>query len=106
MKQPRAVLALVSSRPAGDGVGYAGLLLERALAVITERPPRVVALDPARSGRVSSRERLSFLSRLIAAQRRAPSLPVVFNHMGIARAQRRVPRWWRRPYAVFLHGVE
>jgi glycosyltransferase involved in cell wall biosynthesis len=31
---------------------------------------------------------------------------VVFTHVGIARAQLKVPRQFRRPYAVFLHGIE
>lgn len=100
------ILAVVSARPAGDGVGYVGLLLERALAEISGHPPRVIALDPATPGKVTRREQLSFLSRLTLAQRVAPELPVVFNHVGIARAQARVPAPVRRPFAVFLHGVE
>lgn len=102
----RPILAVVHARPTGDGVGYAGLLLARALAEISGASPRIVGLDPASAGRVSRREQLSFLARLTLAQRSAPSLPVVFNHMGIARAQLRVPSPWRRQYAVFLHGVE
>lgn len=106
MTKARAVLAVVRKGSSGDGVGYAGLLLQRALSAITGNQPHIVALDPATSGHVSARERLVFLARLIAVQVRKPVLPVVFNHMGIARAQRHVPKRWRRPYAVFLHGVE
>ncbi|MFL5560586.1 MAG: glycosyltransferase family 4 protein [Gemmatimonadaceae bacterium] len=102
----RPVLAVVSARPAGDGVGYAGLLLARALAEIAGAPPRVIGLEPRIAGRVSRREQLTFLARLTLAQWTAPPLPVVFNHMGIARAQLHVPAAMRRPYAVFLHGVE
>lgn len=106
MTTARPILAVVSARPAGDGVGYAGLLLARALAEIAGRAPHIIGLDPARAGEVTRREQLSFLIRLTLSQRSAPSLPVVFNHMGIARAQLRVPAPLRRPYAVLLHGVE
>jgi phosphatidylinositol alpha-1,6-mannosyltransferase len=106
MSGSRPLLAVVNTRPAGDGVGYAGLLLGRALGEIAQATPRIIGLDPATPGRVSTREQLAFLGRLTLAQRVAPPLPVVFNHMGIARAQLRVPPPLRRPYAVFLHGVE
>lgn len=100
------LLAVVRSSPSGDGVGYVGLLLERALAEIAGAPPRVVALDAADMLRPTLAERIRFTRRLAAAQLRAATWPVVFNHLGIARAQRSLPRPIRRRYAVFLHGVE
>ena len=106
MTSTRPILAVVTARPAGDGVGYAGLLLARALTEIARRPPCVIGLDPATAGKVTLREQLAFLARLTLAQRSAPPLPVVFNHNGIARAQLRVPSPLRRPYAVLLHGIE
>lgn len=106
MTTARPILAVVSARPAGDGVGYAGLLLARALGEIAGRAPHIIGLDPATAGTVTRREQLSFLIRLTLSQRLAPPLPVVFNHIGIARAQLRVPSPFRRPYAVLLHGVE
>src|SRR5690606_33010685 len=30
----------------------------------------------------------------------------MFNHLGPARAQLRIPRRFRRPYGVFIHGIE
>ena len=106
MPSNRPILAVVSARPAGDGVGFAGLLLARALAEISGEIPRIVSLDAANAGRITRREQLAFLSRLTLAQRSAPALPVVFNHVGIARAQSRVPALVRRKYAVLLHGIE
>lgn len=106
MTTTRPILAVVTARPAGDGVGYSGLLLARALAEIAGRAPDIIALDAATPTRITRREQLAFLARLTLAQRSAPPLPVVFNHNGIARAQLRVPSPLRRPYAVLLHGVE
>jgi hypothetical protein len=82
----RPILAVVTAHPAGDGVGYSGLLLARALAEIAGRAPDVIGLDPASPGKITRREQLTFLARLTLAQRSAPPLPVVFNHNGIARA--------------------
>lgn len=102
----RSVLAVVRSRSGGDGVAYVGRLLELALRAIDGEPPTIVALDATGVGSVGLWDRLRFLAKLTWAQRRRPRNPVVFNHVGIARAEQRVPRWIRRPYAVFLHGVE
>lgn len=106
MTSHRPILAVVSARPAGDGVGYTGLLLARALTEIAGRAPEIIGLEPAKAGTVTRREQFSFLARLTLSQRATPPLPVVFNHIGIARAQLRVPSPLRRPYAVLLHGVE
>ena len=106
MGTTRPILAVVTARPAGDGVGYSGLLLARALTEIAGRAPHVIGLDPASAGKVTKREQLRFLARLTLAQRSAPPLPVLFNHNGIARAQLHVPSLLRRPYAVLLHGIE
>ena len=104
--RPSPLLAVVRSQPSGDGVGYVGMLLRAALARLAATEPRVVALDAADMLRPTRTERLRFTWRLARAQRAVSSYPVIFNHLGIARAQRTIPRPLRKPYAVFLHGVE
>lgn len=64
------------------------------------------ALDPARYGSVTSRERYRFGARVLAAQLRGRVDWLLFNHVGIARVQRLLPRPLSRPYAVFVHDVE
>lgn len=100
------VLAVVTDKPSGDGVGYVGQLLEKALAQICAAAPRIVALNRAAPGDAGPLRRAGFITRLAIAERSARHGPVVFNHLGIARAQRFVPPFLRRPYAVFLHGIE
>ena len=95
----------MTSTPAGDGVGYVGLLLQRALIDLWG-DVRLVALDAARPSRIGRWEAARFAWRLWRAQLRPPPVPLLFNHLGIARAQRLLPRRLRPPYAVFLHGVE
>lgn len=86
-------------------MGYVGLLLEHALAE-SWGAVRVVPLNSASAEHIGARAAARFAFRLLCAQLRPPPLPVLFNHIGIARAQRRLPRWLRRPYAVFVHGIE
>ena len=100
-----AGLGVVTLDACGDGVAYVGRLLDRALRDAGEEPWRV-ALDPASSGAVSVREALRFALRLVAGQATGRATWMLFNHVGIARAQVALPRFVRRPFAVFVHGVE
>ena len=107
MTDARPILAVVNGQPVGDGVGYVGLLLRRALDdAFGAGATRYVALNPTSAPRVRPMAAASFIGRLALAQRAAPPIPVVFNHVGIARAELLLPSSLRRPYAVFLHGVE
>jgi phosphatidyl-myo-inositol dimannoside synthase len=99
-------LAAVSIANGGDGIAYLARLLVCACAELTGRDPRLVELDPARPGAVSVSERMRFASRLGAEQAWGPARGWIFNHVGIARTQCFVPRVVRRPYAVFVCGIE
>ncbi len=102
----RSGLAAVTFASTGGGLAYVARLLRHTLTQWAGAPVWSVSLDPARYGRVTSRERCRFGAQILTAQlgRRVDWL--VFNHVGIARVQRLVPRSLRRPYAVFLHDVE
>jgi phosphatidylinositol alpha-1,6-mannosyltransferase len=91
---------------AGGGVAYLGRLTRRALADLAEAPPRVAALAPATLGSVSRGEAARYLLRLAAAQASGATDWWIFNHVGVARPQSRLPAPLRRPYALWLCGVE
>ncbi len=101
---PPAILAS-ATRSRRNGIGYVALLLERALAVLTSQRAVVVEIADA-NGLLSIVSKAGFMARVAAAQARVPADLVIYNHIGLARAQRWVPRPVRRPYAVFVHGVE
>lgn len=101
----RPALASVS-RAGTDGVAHVARLLERGLRDVTGKAPTTLDLDPASADGVSIAERARFGTRLLALQLGQRCDWVLFNHVGIARAQAHVPRALRRPYGVFLHGVE
>jgi phosphatidyl-myo-inositol dimannoside synthase len=102
----RAGLAVITLKQGGDGVAFAGLLLEHALQRITNAPLDVLQLAPAITGKPSAGEQVRFASSLLIAQLGNRERWWLFNHVGIARAQNLVPRLIRKPYAVLLCGIE
>ena len=100
----RVALAAVNLSAEGDGVAYAARLIRSALV---ELGAGVVPVELARRSRsgMSRAEQLRFLGRLTSAEAGGADW-AFFTHLGLARAQRWVPRPWRRPHAVFLHGIE
>ena len=103
---PRGALATATLAPAGDGIAYAARLIHRAMSDLGGRDPALVELGAIGSDPVTLRTRVQFFARLARLQSLRRVNWVVFTHVGIARAQLRVPRHFRRPYGVFLHGIE
>ena len=101
----RFALATVS-RAGADGIAHVARLLHRALTELSGRPPLALDVDPASPEGVTIGERASFATRLVGAQAARRVDRVIFGHVTLARAQRRIPGAFRRPYAVFTHGVE
>ena len=101
----RGCLASVS-RAGGDGVAHVARLLHLALLDICDQPPRLVDLEPKRTTGVSTGERARFLARLATAQLSGDCEWALFNHVAIARPQQWLPSRLRRPYGVFVHGIE
>ena len=102
----RAGLALGGQDRGGDGIGYVGRLLRQALEDLCDDLPEVLFLDPQLQGSVSQAERARFAWKLLRAEMTGSADWWIFNQVGIARAQRLMPRRFRQPYAVILHGIE
>jgi phosphatidylinositol alpha-1,6-mannosyltransferase len=103
---PNGALATATLAPAGDGIAYASRLLHRSLSDLEGGDPTVIELGVSGAEPVALRTRMQFLARLARLQTMRRVNWLLFTHIGIARAQLRVPRQWRRPYAVMLHGIE
>jgi phosphatidylinositol alpha-1,6-mannosyltransferase len=103
---PGAGLGTATLAPAGDGIAYAARLLHRALSDLGGQDPTLVELGTTDTEPVSLKTRVQFLARLTRLQTMRRINWLLFTHVGIARAQLRVPKQWRRPYAVMLHGIE
>ena len=100
---PVTVLGLVQRGGAADSVAYVGAMLESALAELAETF-RVVSLFPDTGGNPTLVRRTMFALRLTIAERNSEC--ALFNHVGVATAQAKLPQRVRRPYALFVHGPE
>ncbi|HUQ80919.1 MAG TPA: glycosyltransferase [Gemmatimonadaceae bacterium] len=103
---PHGGLGTATLAPAGDGIAYASRLLHRALSDLGGGDPMLIELGATGAEPVTLRTRMQFLARLARLQSLHRVNWMLFTHVGIARAQLRVPKAWRRPYAVMLHGIE
>jgi len=103
---PRGALGTATLAPAGDGIAYASRLIHRTLADLGGQDPTLIELGATGAEPVTLRTRMQFLARLARLQSMHRVNWLLFTHLGIARAQLRVPKAWRRPYAVMLHGIE
>ena len=103
---PRGALATATLAPAGDGIAYAARLIHRAMSDLGGGDPALVELGAIGSDSITLRTRVQFFARLARLQSLRRVNWVLFTHVGIARAQLRVPRHFRRPYGVLLHGIE
>ena len=103
---PRGALVAATLAPAGDGIAYAARLIHRAMSDLGGREPALVELGATGSEPIALRTRVQFFARLARLQSLRRVNWLVFTHVGIARAQLRVPKKMRRPYAVMLHGIE
>jgi phosphatidylinositol alpha-1,6-mannosyltransferase len=94
--------------PAGGGVAGVARLLWAAMR--TRWPDGRLITLLSREGRrnltSSTGVRLAFGARIAMAQVAGTSEWTLYSHLSLAKAQRYVPSWGRRPYGVFLHGIE
>ena len=102
------MLAAITLHPRGGGVATVSRLLQGVLEE-TWRDLRVVTLlgdgaPPA--GRLPLASRVSFGARVASAAASRDCPWILFAHPSLARVQSFIPSPWRKPYAVFLHGVE
>lgn len=103
---PAGGLATATLAPAGDGIAYAARLLHRAMSDLGGGEPALVELGASGAEHVTLRTRVQFFAKLARLQSLRRVNWVLFTHVGIARVQLRVPKRFRRPYAVMLHGIE
>jgi len=104
------LVAAITFDPPGGGVAAVSRLVLRALRDRWGNGvPAVALLDEAhdRAGAAPGAwAKVRFGARLAIAERPGRHPWVFFTHLAVARVQAYVPPWLRRPYGVFLHGIE
>jgi phosphatidylinositol alpha-1,6-mannosyltransferase len=104
------VLAAITLDPRGGGVAAVARLLWRVCQDRWADASRLVTLldDSQQIESLSSSRamRLRFGARLASAQVRGDSGWILYSHLSLAQVQGFIPAGVRRPYVVFLHGIE
>jgi len=104
------VLAAITLDPRGGGVAAVARLLWRVCQDRWGDASRLVTLlDDSQQieSLTSSRAmRLRFGARLAGAQVRGDSGWILYSHLSLAQVQGFIPAGLRRPYVIFLHGIE
>lgn len=104
----RPCIAAITFGDKGGGVAAVARLVRR---VMRERWPSACDISLLSDRRPTSRrptgpERLRFGVRLASMQAVGRCDWVFYTHLSVARVQAYLPQPMRRPYAVYLHGVE
>lgn len=103
----RPALAAITLHQTGGGVAAVSRLVWRVLGDTWGDSRRLIALGrPRSSHRPGINQRVQFGLRLAGEQIAHPDSWVIFTHLSLARATSVMPTMVRRPYAVFLHGIE
>jgi phosphatidylinositol alpha-1,6-mannosyltransferase len=104
------VLAAITLDPRGGGVAAVARLLWRVCQDRWSDTSRLVTLlddsQQVESLTSSRAMRLRFGARLAGAQVRGDSGWILYSHLSLAQVQGFIPAGLRRPYVVFLHGIE
>jgi phosphatidylinositol alpha-1,6-mannosyltransferase len=101
-------LAAITLDPRGGGIAAVSRLLWRVMTDEWGPDCALITLVPsgARSFDTATLERLVFGARVGWTQMARRSTWTLYSHLAIARAQTFLPDRLRRPYGVFLHGIE
>jgi phosphatidylinositol alpha-1,6-mannosyltransferase len=103
-------LAAITLGAQGGGVAVVSRLLWRALRSRWGDAATLVPLvsedDASLSLESTTLDRMKFGTRLALEQAIGRSSWIVYSHLAVAQVQRFVPPGLRRPYAVFIHGIE
>lgn len=101
----RVGLAVTRFSSAGDGVAYVGRLLRHALEPLADE---LISVELGEhDGRPISLPRQGvYIAQLARVQQAAQPDWWLFAHCDLARLHFGLPQRLRRPYAVFLHGIE
>jgi phosphatidylinositol alpha-1,6-mannosyltransferase len=99
-------LAAISLNARGGGVARVSCLIQRVFAEHWGHTCRLKTLTSGDDLRSTTLDRVTFGAEIAAAQALGHCRWVFYSHVRIARVQAFIPPAFRRPYAVFLHGIE
>jgi phosphatidylinositol alpha-1,6-mannosyltransferase len=102
------VFAAITLDPAGGGVAAASRMMWRVIHDRWQNDARLMTLrdDGVGTERASLLSRLRFATSVASAEVRGPRPGLLFSHLSLGRVQQWFPARMRKPYMVYLHGIE
>ena len=97
-------LAAITFKPSGGGVAVVSQLLWDVVSRRSGAQSLVLLRGDRRLP--SLPEKVRYAVHLAAKQIAGVTGGIVFAHLGLAKPMRNIPRAFRKPYAIFLHGIE
>jgi hypothetical protein len=99
-------VAAITLDEAGGGIAAVSRLLWDVVRDHWGASARLLTIFDRPGSRATFAEKARYAVALTQAQVCGHTDWILFTHLGLAKVQRAVPLRARRPYAVFLHGIE
>ncbi len=99
-------MSAITVEPGTGGVAEVSRLLWSVCRQAWGDDLRLITLCPGKAGQPTWVEKARFVARLGIDQAFGRCSWILHSHLSLARSQAAVPARLRRPYAVFLHGIE
>jgi phosphatidylinositol alpha-1,6-mannosyltransferase len=100
------MLAAITLHPTGGGIAVVSNLLWQVLSRRWNQHARLATVFDHDSRPATFPEKVRLSIAVGSAQILGRTDWILFSHLGLAQAQQFVPKPMRRPYGVFLHGIE
>jgi phosphatidyl-myo-inositol dimannoside synthase len=100
------MLAAITLHPTGGGIAVVSNLLWQVLETHWSGGARLATAFDHDSRPATFSEKVRLAMTVGSAQLLRKTDWILFSHLALAQAQQFVPRPLRRPYGVFLHGIE
>jgi len=99
-------VAAITLHPTGGGIAVVSDLLWRVVRSRCDSRAQLLTMFDHESRPATFAEKARFTASLTGAQAFGRADWILFTHLALAKIQKAVPERVRRPYAVFLHGIE
>jgi phosphatidylinositol alpha-1,6-mannosyltransferase len=99
-------IAAITVDPTGGGIAAVARLFWRVIREQWAPHARLVTMFDHESRPATFGEKARYTVSMTSAQMFGRTDWILFTHLGLAKIQKSVPARFRRPYGVFLHGIE
>lgn len=100
------LVAAITLHPTGGGISVVSRLIWQAVREHWGDQASLVEMFTHENRQATLGEKLRFSASMLWAESLRQTDWILFSHLGLAQVQHALPAGIRRPYGVFLHGIE